>query len=597
MRTIYSIFNWGLLAVSMLMLSVMAFRDPLLPADDMTAGWIGFYPALFAFAGYILVAGLFLKSGWRWQMNRMIDAAILLAGIWQAGLGLLQVFGWAESHHSLYALTGSFFNPGPYGCFLAVVLPLAVDRAMPEHECENDDTGRWVRYLSRVTVALIVCVLPATGSRTAWVAALASVLVVVWIRLPHLLEKYKRWKSVLLRWWKKLPVILMLVTGLGLFGSYFLNRDSANGRLLIWKVCLEQMKWSLPTYEYWNQPANFSAHYGRLQEDYFASGKGTPQEEWVAGTPEYAFNEFIAFGTRYGWGGILLLLIIAGYFFLICHFTSDRRSFCMGISLLVVSFFSYPFHFPVFWVLLILLLTRTAFEFETQEFCPSPFNFALSASFFLLVTLFSHEELPPLLEKREALRAWTECRPLYRAGAYEEAAKSYADCYKRHEETLKENPDFLFEYGRALFCMKDYDKAATMFSLLDNATGDPMAQIMLGQCYASIQHMMAVRGNDFEEYEPYIEYECEHQTQINITKAEACYKRAINRVPSRIYPYYLLTKLYADPRWKQPEKMRETARIVLAKKPKVNSPAIEEMRQEIRKLLAEEDKMQKNVSQ
>lgn len=55
------------------------------------------------------------------------------------------------------------------------------------------------------------------------------------------------------------------------------------------------------------------------------------------------------------------------------------------------------------------------------------------------------------------------------------------------------------------------------------------------------------------------------------------------------YPYYLLAKLYADPRWKRSEKMKEMARIVLTKKPKVDSPAIEEMRHEMRKLLTEED--------
>ena len=36
------------------------------------------------------------------------------SGLW----GLLQVYGYEPSKHSLYALTGSFYNPGPYSGFL-----------------------------------------------------------------------------------------------------------------------------------------------------------------------------------------------------------------------------------------------------------------------------------------------------------------------------------------------------------------------------------------------------------------------------------------------------------------------------------------------
>ena len=32
----------------------------------------------------------------------------------EAIYGLRQLYGFTSSHHSLYSLTGSFFNPGPY---------------------------------------------------------------------------------------------------------------------------------------------------------------------------------------------------------------------------------------------------------------------------------------------------------------------------------------------------------------------------------------------------------------------------------------------------------------------------------------------------
>ena len=50
----------------------------------------------------------------------------ILAGAVEAVWGLAQVYGFTASNHSLYALTGSFYNPGPYSGFLAMTLPVCL---------------------------------------------------------------------------------------------------------------------------------------------------------------------------------------------------------------------------------------------------------------------------------------------------------------------------------------------------------------------------------------------------------------------------------------------------------------------------------------
>ena len=50
---------------------------------------------------------------------------IALGGI-EAIWGLRQIYGFAVSNHSLYALTGSFYNPGPYSGYLAMIFPLCL---------------------------------------------------------------------------------------------------------------------------------------------------------------------------------------------------------------------------------------------------------------------------------------------------------------------------------------------------------------------------------------------------------------------------------------------------------------------------------------
>lgn len=48
------------------------------------------------------------------------------AGGIEAVWGLRQLYGYAVSNHSLYVLTGSFFNPGPYSGYLAMILPVCL---------------------------------------------------------------------------------------------------------------------------------------------------------------------------------------------------------------------------------------------------------------------------------------------------------------------------------------------------------------------------------------------------------------------------------------------------------------------------------------
>ena len=88
--------------------------------------------------------------------------------------------------------------------------------------------------------------------------------------------------------------------------------DSADGRLLMWKVSAKAVMEHPWQGVGW---ANVAGAYGDAQERYFASGAATEQEEYVAGAPEYVFNEYLQ--VAMAWGvpalcGILLVLNIIG---------------------------------------------------------------------------------------------------------------------------------------------------------------------------------------------------------------------------------------------------------------------------------------------
>ena len=80
------------------------------------------------------------------------------------GIGQLMGFHWFPNNH--FNLTGTFNNPGPYGCFVAIALSLAISRLV----LKKTD------LLSIVTVLSGLFILPATLSRTGWLALFLSLL-------------------------------------------------------------------------------------------------------------------------------------------------------------------------------------------------------------------------------------------------------------------------------------------------------------------------------------------------------------------------------------------------------------------------------------
>lgn len=76
-----------------------------------------------------------------------------------------------------------------------------------------------------------------------------------------------------------------------------------------------------------------------------------------------------------------------------------------------------------------------------------------------------------------------------------------------------------------------------------------------------------------------------YQATGEYEKAEEYFIRSTHRLPGRIYPYYLLAKLYVEPEYRHLEKLKQAVQIVLTKEPKVQSTAIKEMREEVKKLI------------
>lgn len=536
------ILRGGLLAMVCALLSVVWVNDPMLPAGELSGQWLYLAKvAMGAAVGWVVLAFLYYRKGYDMGADfyQVVIWSFIVLAASEAIYGLRQLYGFTSSHHSLYSLTGSFFNPGPYSGYLAMIFPLCLDQWLRLRKRENKNWMEWTGYYGAVAVLfLILCVLPAGMSRSAWVAALISG---IWVYGVH-----KSWPVRLKRVWmrKKTKVlavtsvlcIVVLVGGVCLFN---LKKDSASGRLFMWKISSRAIA-EKPFTGYGQ--GNFALAYGTSQEAYFAEGSYSPQEELVAGSPEYAFNEYLQIALEWGIPVLLCCLAFAG-FCLRRGVELKRWGPCGSvISLLVFAFSSYPMQIPGFAVTFYFLLAACVIG-------RSKIMLLFFISIIILLGAYYWKN-----NQYDACKNWYRSKMLYNIGAYQSAKEEYETLYPE----LKNRGAFLFEYGYCLHKLKQYDSSTKVLKEAMEYSNDPMILNIIGKNYQAVG-----------KYE----------------KAEESLIRSTHRLPGRIYPYYLLAKLYAEPENQQPEKLKRMVEVVLTKEPKVQSTAVKEMRAEVKKLL------------
>ena len=532
-RQIKAVVTWTVLwmAVLALLSMVCIASSGLLPAETV-GQWVWFDKASFLLAGCILSALIFKSKGDFISLDSVISWVLVVLGGSEAILGLRQLYGFATSGHSMYALTGSFFNPGPYSGYLAMILPVCLYQWLV---CGR----RGGRVVSGGVMLLILCVLPAGMSRSAWLAAGVSCLCVYAWHMDWT-DKFR------LLWQQQRQRVVMVVVGgfcvllLAGYLLFVLNPDSARGRLFMWKItCRAIAEKPLTGYGI----HNFAAAYGNAQETYFAAGDYEPWEERVAGSPEYAFNEYLQAAVELGIPLAVCLLVVV----VLCLYRGVRKGrygICGAIlSLMIFSFSSYPLQLPVFIVTFGGLLVACLSGADRWQWLGLAVSVGIIGGF----------RLKNDLQVEQACREWMNARVLYNAGAYQSAEKEYGRLYP----LLRDRASFLFEYGHGLHKQQQFSKSNRILKEALLRSCDPMILNVIGKNY---------------------------QQMGDCLSAEDWFIRSTHRLPGRIYPYYLLAKLYAEPSFRQPDKFEKMKRMVLTKEPKVHSTAIRQMREEIKKI-------------
>jgi len=268
------------------------------------------------------------------KKREWVLAALVLAGVGQAMVAMAQKAGLVESNSLVFAVTGTFRNPGPLGGFLAVGMTIALGMFF---NCCGRASKEYLPAIRRrlyfwlcLSASLVIAAgLFLADSRASWLAVPAGALVCFWPRIREYVRRRKLFSTMI--------AATILIVVMAVLFQY--RAGSANARLLIWRVCADMIG---------QKPmlghgiASFNEKYMLYQGAYFASH---PDSRFLMSADNvfYPYNELLHIFIEQGITGVVIVIAL---FYAVFSFRSrnntDRILKGALSGLVVFSCFSYP---------------------------------------------------------------------------------------------------------------------------------------------------------------------------------------------------------------------------------------------------------------
>ena len=422
--------------------------------------------------------------------------SLFVLSVW----GYLQYFEWLPSSNNYFKLCGPYHNPGMLGGMMAVILVFIVSAAT-----KRIRMIRKVKILFIITVCVILFALPIfilTEARAAW---LAFIIAVGYSIISSYGMNFQR-KSYL-----GIGIICTVI--FVSFSFYSLKPESANGRMLIWRVGCEMVK---------DNPVTglgrdaFENRYLYYQAEYLDT-KATDKEKYLAGNIHFAFNEPVRVTAENGLVGLCnyLLLFIGMWFLPIRNDIQTHVCKSVILSIFVWSQFSYPNRmFPI--IAILVLAYAVLLKQKKSKFFMGQMRMKICRSVHVPITCVVCVLLLLPLQKQyqsycNAYHFWKFLRIKEVVQKPDELA-SFVSCFPK-------DTGFLSLYAHVIMKRKEYGKYDEVIKLIDEADPTPSLLIRKGEMYQELR-----RYKD----------------------AEITYKTVASMIPTRQKARYKLALLYHE---------------------------------------------------
>jgi O-antigen ligase len=464
-----------------------------------------------------IIYSFFKKTSNQKNITSVLCYIIPVLCVAQALSGILQYLHILPSS-SGFPISGSFDNPAGFAASLCAGFPFLFYAVFAKKS--------WERRLAVIAILFIIFAVVLSGSRAGIISLFVVVLFITF---------YKLRLSI------KLKIILLSISFiLAVAGLYFLKKDSANGRLLIWRCSYEMIKDKpMQGFGY----GGFKANYMNYQARYFEEH---PDSKYVmlADNVDRPFNEYLLFLVNLGALGaipvLLLLWVLQKSYRANKHKTllTDIAVWCL-LSIAVFSLFSYPLTYPF-----VVLMGIVSLYIIVLDGWKIRLNNLAKFILIILVLLIGWKTYDRMTSEMK----WCRIANKSLLGQTERMLPEYQSLYYN----LQNDELFLYNYAAELNVVKRYDKSLKIALECEQLWADYDLQMLIADNYQHLQQ------NE---------------------KAEIHYLLAASMCPVKFIPLYKLFQLYESQ--EEYEKTKRMAEKILNKPIKVNSQIIENIKQEI----------------
>lgn len=482
-----------------------------------------------------LIGTFFLfYSIWRYLKDKkflfiLFSFSAIILSLW----GLGQFFGLLPSYNTSFIITGPFDNPAGISASLAVLLPFPL-------YCYRYSEKKY-RIFAITTICLVITVIVLSKART---AILATIIVLIFFLIRLFKERNLKLSPV--HYTAIFIGCMLFVTGL-----FFIKKDSANGRLLIWR-CSAQLISYKPVLGHGGN--GFTANYMNEQASYFTKN---PDSKYVmiADNVRHPFNEILKWTVNYGTVGLTLTLLLIIIPLWISWKKDSPRMFFIRLSLLsigICALFSYPFSYPFVQLMMVVLLAFMSADRPQKNILVMNANLPKGIALLFAIGLLSCTVYQFFHEREWHKIAYKSLR-----GQTIQMLPRYKSLYPH----LRHKDLFLYNYASTLNIVGCYETSQQIAQECDNLWAD-----------YDLQMLMADNCQKLQQY----------------VEAENYLKQALSMCPAKFMPLYNLVDLYLETGRK--EEMEILAQTILNKSVKVPSLLINSIKSKMRKLLNKPDK-------
>ena len=431
---------------------------------------------------------------------------------------------WENPYYFLYehkgVFTGFLHNSGLWGEFVAMTLICNI--GLIHLNKKSKKTSTLLIFVSFIVSFMLY----ESDSRASWLSFAIGILTF----FSPLIIKHLP-KSIIIRT-GSLLILICLCTYL-ISGLYSYKKDSADGRILIWKISLEMVK-DKPILGYGFD--GFRKNYMNYQAAYLQEKQLPETINNLADDNHHAFNEFLRIIIEQGIIGVIILFIFLTtigytiYKYKLYIDTVSRTIISCLTALLFFSFFSYPlstFHINALIVILLAGLACSSQDTPIWKLQIRSISLIIPYSIIFFVSsvyLFSYSK---------ANSDWLNTLK----GVY-----TNDNILEEARKKLSGNPYFLSTYGKYLNKKKRYSKAASILS-------------------QSIK--------EYPSYYTVMELGISYKAQKKYTEAMHCFYKAMHMIPHKIKPLYFMMELYYDQ--KDYKSAIQLSNRILCKQPKIRS--------------------------